>query len=95
MKAKTQLDKLRRDRGDGDPVKLGKSDPVKGGMELRLTAPDDDSDDMSDQGTPLQSLCVCLYVLLCRSTRGTRTLIIDHQLSCVYTCTTPILATNN
>ncbi len=41
-KVTNQLEKLRMDHGDGDPVNL---EPVKR-VELRLTAADSDSDDM-------------------------------------------------
>ncbi len=62
MKVKTQLDRLRKDRGDGDTVNLGKSE----GVELKLTAPDYDSDDVSEQGSPPMHLALCSSLFVCR-----------------------------
>ena len=63
MRQEADLERVRRDRGEGEPVSLERREQPRGGVEISLDHGDtEDSDDMAesqeeDEGKYLLSIC--------------------------------------
>ena len=56
-KAEAELEKLRKDRAEGDPVPLVKNEPVSVGRGVEIRLGGGGSDDSDDLATNMEGMC--------------------------------------